>query len=192
MDDNQSPVKPDAEYEGITKYIDKNGKLLSALAAFAGLAIFTNKVSSELFSTTDHSIKWAIRLASFIFMTLALMVFLEMVRNFRDFRLIGRLRLFEELLFLAFMSVTFIWVKTYYPYLKFGVLMILVMAVITLVGIGGFAVLRHLIRKLISRSSFLSQQHSQVREVVIPTVGALIVMVCVLLVVVQVIHLPPR
>jgi hypothetical protein len=171
MAEHEPLPKSASRSQGLTKYIDENGKLLTALGAFLGLSVFMNKLSPEFLTTLDQPTKWVIKFISFLFFSIAFIVLLEMVKNLYHFELSGLLRWFEELLFVAFVGFSWIWYKMYSPFLKTGVIVFVILLVVLLL----FALLQWLIRKASSRALWLSTTPHN-REVVIPAIGSLVIM----------------
>src|SRR5438876_206580 len=86
----------------LTEYIDENGKLLSALGLFLGLSVFANNLAD----------KGMARLLSFLLFTLGLLVFLELMRNFRAFNWYGKIYWFRQVLTLSMFVFIYVYLKT--------------------------------------------------------------------------------
>src|ERR1700751_5570354 len=79
------PRMPGGGKSTLTEYLDENGKLLSALGLFLGLSVFANNLADKEVG----------RLLSFLLFTLGLLIFLELMRNFRAFDFYGKIYWFR-------------------------------------------------------------------------------------------------
>ena len=145
----------------LTEYIDENGKLLSALGLFLGLSVFANNLADKQMA----------RLLSFLLFTLGVLVFFELMRNFRAFNWYGRIYWFREVLTLSMFVFIYIYVKTYYPFL----LVYLFMAAGVIALLIAYVVVQATIR-WVFRMSWFKGLNPRAREVLIPTFGGLSLM----------------
>src|SRR5437660_5751717 len=104
LQQNLSPLAipmPTGGKSTLTEYIDENGKLLSALGLFLGLSVFANNLAD----------KGMARLLSFLLFTLGVLVFLELMRNFRAFNWYGKIYWFRQVLTLSMFLFIYVYLK---------------------------------------------------------------------------------
>lgn len=156
----------------LTDYIEQNSKLISTLAIFVSMSVLETKLPDALLKTADDDTKFIGKAIPFVLFTLSLLVYVELLRNFKNFEYYGQLYWFK-LLFFAFAAFCYLWVKTYYPVLR-GLLGM--MLLLLLIGLP-FAFFQLVIRKVVHRASWLATQSQTTRETYIPMFGAMILMI---------------
>lgn len=164
LQQNLSPLAmpmPTGGKSTLTEYIDENSKLLSALGLFLGLSVFANSLADKMTA----------RLLSFLLFTLGVLVFFELMRNFRAFNWYGRIYWFREVLTLSMFVFIYIYAKTYYPFL----LAYLYMAAGVLGLLVAFVIFQATIRWVFGMSWFRSL-NPRAREFFIPVFGGLSLM----------------
>lgn len=158
----------------LTEYIEENGKLLSALGLFLGLSVFANNLVDKGVAANDLVGKGTVRLLSFLLFTLGLLVFFELMRNFRGFNWYGRIALFRDVLTLSMFAFIYLYVKMYYPFL----LAYLLMAA-GIVGLLIAYVIFQATLRWVFRRSWFRGLNQRAREEFIPTFGGMsLIAVC--------------
>jgi hypothetical protein len=152
----------------LTEYIDENGKLLSALGLFLGLSVFANSLVEKGLAANNVADKGIVRLLSFLLFTLGVLVFFELMRNFRGFNWYGRIFCFREVLTLSMFAFVYIYVKMYYPFLLFYLYMAAGMIGLLI----AYVILQGAIRWVFRRSWFRGL-NQRAREEFIPTFGGM-------------------
>jgi hypothetical protein len=145
----------------LTEYIDENGKLLSALGLFLGLSVIANNLADKEMA----------RFLSFLLFTLGLLVFFELMRNFRDFDYYGKIFWFRVVLTLSMFAFIYMYVKTYYTFL----LEYLSLAAALFGVLGAFVIFQALIRWVL-RMSWFRSLNPRARDFFIPVFGAMSLM----------------
>jgi len=167
LQQNLSPLAipmPTGGKSTLTEYIDENGKLLSALGLFLGLSVFANNLAE----------KGTARFLSFLLFTLGVLVFFELMRNFREFDWHGKTYWFREVLTLSMFVFIYIYVKTYYSFL----LAYFFMAAGVLALLVAFVIFQALIR-WVFRMSWFRNMNPRAREFLIPVFGGMfLITVC--------------
>src|SRR5437667_4323908 len=110
LQQNLSPLAipmPTGGKSTLTEYIHENGKLLSALGLILGLSVFANNLAE----------KGTARFLSFLLFTLGVLVFFELMRNFREFDWHGKTYWFREVLTFSIFVFIYSYVKTYDSFL---------------------------------------------------------------------------
>jgi hypothetical protein len=142
----------------LTEYIEGNSKLFSALGLFLGLSVFANNLPD----------KGMAKLLSFLLVTLGILVFFELMRNFSEFNWYGRIRWFRDVLTLAMFAFIYMYVEMYYPFL----LAYLYMMAGVIGLLAAFVIVQATLRWVLRRSWF-SGLNQRAREVLIPAFGGL-------------------
>lgn len=155
----------------LTEYIEENGKLLSALGLFLGLSVFANNLVDKGVAAGDVVGKGTVRLLSFLLFTLGLLVYFELMRNFRAFNWYGKISWFREVLTLSMFAFIYLYGKMYYPFLLAYLFMAAGIVGLLIVYVIVQAALRWVFRR--SRFRGLNQR---AREEFIPTFGGLSLM----------------
>jgi hypothetical protein len=158
----------------LTEYMEENSKLLSALGLFLGLSVFANNLVDKGVAANSVADKGIARLLSFLLFTLGVLIFFEMMRNFRAFNWHGKIFWFREILTLSMLVFICIYVKMYYPFL----LAYLFMAA----GVVGLLVAYVFIQatlRWVFRRSWFRGLNQRAREEFIPTFGGMsLIAVC--------------
>jgi hypothetical protein len=149
---------PKCEKSTLTEYIEANSKLLSALGLFLGLSVFASNLPD----------KGTARFLAFLLFTLGVLVFSELMSNFRGFSWYGRVAMFREVLTLSMFVFFYVYVKMFYPFL----LAYLYMAA-GLVGLLLTYVLVQASIRWVFRRSWFRGLNRRAREQCIPTFGGL-------------------
>jgi hypothetical protein len=158
----------------LTEYIEENGKLLSALGLFLGLSVFANNLVDKGVAASNLADKGIGRLLSFLLFTLGVLIFFELMRNFRAFSWYGKIFWFREILTLSMFVFIYVYVKMYYPFL----LAYLFMAA-GVVGLLIAYVLAQATLRWIFRRSWLRGLNQRAREEFIPKFGGMsLIAVC--------------
>lgn len=142
----------------LTEYIEENSKLLSAAGLFLGLSVFANNLADKEMG----------RLLSFLLFTLGVLVFVELMRNFRGFNWYGRIAMFRDVLTLSMFAFVYVYVKMYYPFL----LVYLYMAAGMIGLLIAYVIVQSAIRWVFRRSWFRGL-NQRAREEFIPTFGGM-------------------
>jgi hypothetical protein len=142
----------------LTEYIEENSKLLSAAGLFLGLSVFANNLADKEMG----------RLLSFLLFTLGVLVFFELMRNFRGFNWYGRIAMFRDVLTLSMFAFVYVYVKMYYPFL----LVYLYMAAGMIGLLIAYVIVQAAIRWVFRRSWFRGLDQ-RAREEFIPTFGGM-------------------
>jgi len=142
----------------LTEYIEENSKLLSAAGLFLGLSVFANNLADKEMG----------RLLSFLLFTLGVLVFFELMRNFRGFNWCGRIAMFRDVLTLSMFAFVYVYVKMYYPFL----LVYLYMAAGMIGLLIAYVIVQAAIRWVFRRSWFRGF-NQRAREEFIPTFGGM-------------------
>jgi hypothetical protein len=142
----------------LTEYIEGNSKLLSAAGLFLGLSVFANNLADKEMG----------RLLSFLLFTLGVLVFVELMRNFRGFNWYGRIAMFRDVLTLSMFAFVYVYVKMYYPFL----LVYLYMAAGMIGLLIAYVIVQAAIRWVFRRSWFRGL-NQRAREEFIPTFGGM-------------------
>ncbi|MGO8789880.1 MAG: hypothetical protein ACLQVL_21175 [Terriglobia bacterium] len=148
----------------LTQFIDKNHNLISTLAIFATLSVFAN-------SLTDKGVGTVGNLLSFVLFSLAILVGIEIVGNFAPIQ-DGKLGWFQHVFLATIGFFAWVWVRTYYPYLVFFLIMTVGLAILLLI----FAMFSMIIRRTVPRISWLKNKSQRTREVLLPTFGGMLLM----------------
>jgi hypothetical protein len=101
---------------------------------------------------------------------LAVLAYLEVVKNSLRYPDHGLMRVFNEVLFAAFVMFIFIWARTFILGIV-GVLLMLLVAVLFMLSL---ALIAFLIRAIMRHTSLLKSKSKQVREQYIPMFGAMV------------------
>lgn len=148
----------------LTEYIEENGKLLSALGLFLGLSVFANNLADKAIA----------RLLSFLLFTLGVLVFFELMRNFRGFNWHGKIFWFREVLTLSMFVFIYVYAKMYYPFLLASLFMA--------AGVIGLLIVYVLVQatlRWVFRRSWFRGLNQRAREEFIPTFGGMsLIAVC--------------
>jgi uncharacterized membrane protein len=152
----------------ITQFIEANQKLISTFAIFATLSVFANNLPDKEIGSLGNML-------SFSLFTLAIFLGMEIVVNsvHTSFREGSLGSLFQSLLTLTMLLFAGFWIRTYYPYLVFLLLMAVGLAVVLLVYLG----FQWTIRRMISSLPILRGKSQRMREEFIPVFGAMFIMV---------------
>ena len=142
----------------LTEYIEENSKLLCAAGLFLGLSVFANNLADKEMG----------RLLSFLLFTLGVLVFVELMRNFRGFNWYGRIAMFRDVLTLSMFAFVYVYVKMYYPFL----LVYLYMAAGMIGLLIAYVIVQAAIRWVFRRSWFRGL-NQRAREEFIPTFGGM-------------------
>jgi len=164
LQQNLSPLvipMPTGGKSTLTEYIDENGKLLSALGLFFGLSVVVNNLAD----------KGTAGFLSFLLFTLGMLVFFELMRNFREFDWHGGTSWFRSVLTLSMFVFIYIYVKTYYSFL----LAYLSLAAGVLGVLIAFVIFQALIR-WVFRMSWFRRLNPRAREFFIPVFGGMFLM----------------
>lgn len=151
----------------LTQYIEENGKLLSALGVFLGLSVFANNLVDKGVAN-DVAYKDIARLLSFLLFTLGVLVFFELMRNFRGFDWYGRIAMFRDVLTLAMFAFVYVYVRMFYPFLLAYLYMAAGIVALLIAYVIAQAAIRWVFRK-----SWFRWLDQRAREEFIPTFGGM-------------------
>jgi hypothetical protein len=159
---------PKCEKPTLTEYIEENSKLLSALGVFLGLSVFANNLVDKGIGANNLADKGMARLLSFLLFTLGVLIYFELMRNFRWFSWYARIAMFRDVLTLSMFAFIYVYVKMFYPFL----LAYLYMAAGIMGLLIAYVIVQAAIRWIFRRSWFRGL-NLRAREVLIPTFGGL-------------------
>jgi hypothetical protein len=158
----------------LTEYIDENSKLLSALGLFLGLSVFANNLIDKGLPANNMADKGIVRFLSFLLFTLGVLIFVELLRNFRAFNWYGKIYWFREILTLSMFVFVYLYVKMYYPFLLAYLFMLAGIVCLLIAYVIVQATLRW-----IFRGSWFQGWNKRAREEFIPTFGGMsLIAVC--------------
>jgi hypothetical protein len=152
----------------LTEYIEENSKLLSALGLFLGLSVFANNLVDKGVAANNVADKGIARLLSFLLFTLGVLIFFELMRNFRAFNWYGKIFWFREILTFSMFVFIYVYVKMYYPFLLAYLLMVAGVISLLIAYVLTQATLRWVFRK-----SWFRGLNQRAREEFIPTFGGM-------------------
>lgn len=152
----------------LTEYIDENGKLLSALGLFLGLSVFANNLVDKGVAADNVADKGIVRFLSFLLFTLGVLIFFELMRNFRGFNWYGKIYWFREILTLSMFVFIYVYVKMYYPFLLAYLFMLAGTVCLLIVYVLAQATLRWVFRR-----SWFRGLNQRAREEFIPMFGSM-------------------
>ena len=146
----------------ITEFIEGSSKLISVLGVFFALSVFANNLPDKATG----------RFLSFLLFTLAIMLFIELLRNFAEFDWHGKIFWFREVLTLSALVFVYIYAKTYYPFLLgFVGMMVMVLAFVIVF------VLFQVVIRLVLKMSWFRKLNPRARSIFIPAFGAIFLMI---------------
>jgi len=135
------------------------------MAIFATLSLFANNQPDKEVGSVGN---WL----SFLLFTLAILVGIEIVGNFAPVEQ-GKLGWFQHVMLATIFFFAIVWVRTYYPYLVFFVIMTVGLAVLLLM----FVMFSMIIRRMVPKISWLKNKSQRAREVLFPMYGGMLLMV---------------
>jgi hypothetical protein len=155
--------KQPQSYGTLAEFIGANQKILSTLAIFVALSAFANNLPD----------KDVAKFLSFLLLTLALLIWAEIIANFRRASDQWRLYWFWEILTLAMFTFIYAWVKAYAGFLITAIALT-VMAFCSLLV---FALLKIGVRKIIRATTWRHRMGDQWTQETVPTFGAMFLVV---------------
>jgi hypothetical protein len=156
----------------LTDFIDQNQKLLSTIGVFTALSVFINQLPGDL-AKSDAELHVVLRLLSSLLCVLAIIAFIEVLKNSFTYPEQGLIRLFNTVLLLAFAMFVFVWVKTF---LAGAVVALIFLLGITLL-VTSLTLFAMLIQTIMKHTSLLKSRSQRTREYFIPLFGSLILTV---------------
>jgi hypothetical protein len=162
MEDSKNPRAT------LTDFVEENQKLLSSIVIFTALSVFANQLPGELIRS-DANLKISVRMLSCLLCILATLAYFEVVRNSLRYPDHGIMKLFNSVLFLAFVAFVYIWARTFI----FGIVSALLIIFVEMLFVFSLALFAFLIQTIMRHTSLLKSKSKQTRERFIPLFGAM-------------------
>jgi len=154
----------DSQQPTLTEFIDNNHKLISTAGILATVAVLASKLPENELGIVG-------KFLSFILFVLVLILCLEIIGNF-PWTKKGKLYWFREVFGLAVFGFSMVWVRTFYPFLLVGLVMLVALGAVSLI----FILSAIGIRKLVLRIPWFKGLRQRTKERIIPLFGAMALM----------------